>query len=148
MAIGRPRTTSFPPDEMIKLGEEMVEWVKKNNPIHLSQWYTLEKGFIYNEWKKFIEKEEFRPYYEIAIRYTGIKYLNGTIDKGIANRFLGVYFSDLRDYEHEEVEHKATCAAKENQNLLAPLQSAIDIQHENMLLKAEIQALKDKQNGN
>lgn len=145
---GRPRTTSFSPEEMIKLGEEMVAWVKKNNPIHLSQWYTCEKHFIYKQWKSFIQREEFIPYYEEALRYTGIKYLNGTIDKGISNRFLAIYYQDLKEHEREEVEHKATCAAKENQNLLAPLQAAIDIQHENMLLKAEIQALKDKQNVN
>ena len=64
MPAGRPRTTSFSVEEMIALGEEMVAFVKKNKKtiLHLSEWYTIEKGFIYREWKTFIQKEEFLPY--------------------------------------------------------------------------------------
>jgi len=50
---GRPRTTSLSPEEMIALGEEMLLWLKENEDyvLHLSDWYTLEKGFIYKDWK-------------------------------------------------------------------------------------------------
>ncbi len=75
MVAGRPRTTSFSVEEMIELGEEMVEWVIKNKKtLHLSEWYTIEKGFLYREWKTFIQREEFIPHYEKALKIIGKKY--------------------------------------------------------------------------
>ncbi len=61
MGGGRPRQFSFPPEQMIELGKEMVAYVKqnKNTILHLCEWYTIEKGFTYNEWKNFIQKEVF-----------------------------------------------------------------------------------------
>ena len=59
---GAPRTVSFPPDEMIKLGEEMVKWVNEHPEIlHLSEWYTIHKMFTYKQWKTFIQCNEFLP---------------------------------------------------------------------------------------
>jgi hypothetical protein len=70
MAGGRPRTVSFSEDEMIELGNEMVSFVtvNKKDILHLCEWYTIEKGFTYNEWKTFIQRPEFVPYYEQALR--------------------------------------------------------------------------------
>lgn len=103
MPGGRPRTTSFSIDEMIALGEEMVAFVKKNKKtiLHLSEWYTIEKGFIYREWKTFIQKEEFLPYYEQALKLIGIKYVDksSNVRDGISNRWQRVYFDDLREKE-------------------------------------------------
>lgn len=103
MPGGRPRTTSFSIDEMIALGEEMVAFVKKNKKtiLHLSEWYTIEKGFIYREWKTFIQKEEFLPYYEQALKIIGLKYVDksSNVRDGISNRWQRVYFDDLREKE-------------------------------------------------
>ena len=103
MPAGRPRTTSFSEEEMIALGEEMVAFVKKNKKtiLHLSEWYTIEKGFIYREWKTFIQKEEFLPYYEQALKLIGIKYVDksSNVRDGISNRWQRVYFDDLREKE-------------------------------------------------
>lgn len=114
---GCPRKTSFSKDEMIKLGEEMIEWIKNHpNILHLSEWYTIEKGFIYNEWKCFIQRSEFIPFYEIALKLVGRKYLDKTsnVRESQAQRWSKVYFKDY--YEHEaqvnqeqldrELEHK------------------------------------------
>ena len=110
MTGGRPRTTSFTQDEMIALGEEMVAFVKKNKKtiLHLSEWYTIEKGFIYREWKTFIQKEEFLPYYEQALKIIGLKYVDksSNVRDGISNRWQRVYFDDLR--EREDIEADAT----------------------------------------
>jgi hypothetical protein len=97
--IPRKRRVSLPPFDMIKLGEEMVDWIEKENPIHLSHWYTIEKGYTYNEWKTYIQCEEFKPYYEIALRMVGKKYIDGTIHPSIAQRFLRNYFKDLKEEE-------------------------------------------------
>ena len=103
MSAGRPRTTSFTKSEMIALGEEMVAFVKKNKKtiLHLSEWYTIEKGFIYREWKTFIQKEEFLPYYEQALKIIGLKYVDksSNVRDGISNRWQRVYFDDLREKE-------------------------------------------------
>lgn len=110
MGAGRPRTTSFVPEEMIKLGEEMIEWVRENDPLHLSQWYTIEKGFIYEEWKSFIKRPEFIPYYQRALKMVGVKYLDGgskRIKDGISHRWQRVYFKDLKDQEDEDAKEEA-----------------------------------------
>lgn len=111
MAGGRPRTVSFTEEEMIELGEEMVTFVKKNKKtiLHLSEWYTIEKGFTYNEWKTFIQKEEFLPYYEQALKIVGLKYMdkNSNVRDGISNRWQRVYFGDLKENEDETADADA-----------------------------------------
>jgi len=97
----RPRATSFPPEEMEKLGQEMVDWVKEHKPIHIKQWYCVERGFIYNEWKAMIQLREFLPYYEEAMHLVGLNYINGTINPSIAHRFIRVYFKDVKEEEDE-----------------------------------------------
>lgn len=112
----RPRTVSLPPDEMISLGEEMIKWVKKNDPLHLSQWYTIEKGYTYNEWKSMIVKDEFYPYYEKALKLVAIKYLDGEskkIKQGISERWQRVYFKDLREDEDETARYHSELRQKE-----------------------------------
>lgn len=107
----RPREFSFPPDEMIKLGNEMISYVKKNKKtiLHLSEWYTIEKGFTYNEWKNFIQKEEFFPYYEQALKIVGLKYVDksSNVRDGISNRWQRLYFGDLREIEDADAEAEA-----------------------------------------
>lgn len=108
MAGGRPRVFSLSEKEMIALGKEMVDYVKKNKKtiVHLSEWYTIEKGFTYNEWKNFIQKQEFFPYYEQALRIVGLKYVdkNSNIRDGISQRWQRIYFADLREQEDKDSE--------------------------------------------
>lgn len=106
MAAGRPRTISFDEKHMIALGKEMVDYVKKNKKtiLHLCEWYTIEKGFTYNEWKTFIQKEEFIPYYEQALKTIGLKYVdkNSNVRDGISQRWQRVYFCDLKEQEDRD----------------------------------------------
>lgn len=106
MTSGRLRTVSFSDEEMIKLGKEMVAYVKANQKtiLHLSEWYTIEKGFIYNEWKTFIQKEVFLPYYEQALKIIGLKYVSKTsnVRDSISQRWQRIYFGDLREREDED----------------------------------------------
>lgn len=126
---GAPRKTSFSPDEMIALGEEMLEWVVENDPIHLSQWYTIHKGFIYNEWKVFIKCAEFYPYYERALRMVGIKYIDGKskdIKESLCQRWQRVYFKDLRESEDEDLDRAAQRQKEVNQESGANLSEIYD----------------------
>lgn len=111
MPAGAPRTVSFSKDEMIALGKEMVKYVQKNKRtiLHLCEWYTIEKGFTYKEWKTFIQKEEFLPYYEQALKTVGLKYLdkNSNIRDGISQRWQRAYFGDLKEIEDSDAEAEA-----------------------------------------
>ena len=104
----RPRVFSFSVEEMIELGKEMVDYVKANKStiLHLSEWYTIEKGYTYNEWKNFIAKEEFFPYYEQALKIIGLKYVdkNSNVRDKISDRWQRVYFGDLREQEDQDAQ--------------------------------------------
>lgn len=116
MPAGAPRTVSLPPEEMIQLGKEMVNWVKENKPLHLSHWYLLEKNILHSTFRDCYRKcKEFYPYYEQAMAIIGERYLScDGIDKGIANRWQRVYFKDLRDEEDARTKYDAETKANAN----------------------------------
>lgn len=122
MPAGTPRTISFKPHEMESLGKEMIEWLQINEKkvLHLSEWYTIHKGFTYNEWKTFIQRDEFIPYYEQALKIVGRKYLDKTSDvrEGISQRWQRVYFKDLRDEEDESLQRKIDKELEQKKKIL------------------------------
>ena len=139
----RPRTVSLTPEEMIALGKEMVSWVEVNKPLHLSQWYTIHKGFIYNEWKSFLQVNEFLPYYEQALKLVGMQYLdkNSNIREGVSQRWQRVYFKDIKEEEdqtrrdklEEEFEYKkklleleSLLKAKQSETVSEEVKTAFD----------------------
>lgn len=110
MVAGAPRTVSLSQQEMIALGKEMVSFAQKNKNkiLHLSEWYTIEKMFTYKEWKTFIQREEFIPYYEQALKIVGLKYVdkNSNVRDGISQRWQRVYFCDLKEQEDLDLRAK------------------------------------------
>lgn len=114
MVMGRPRTVSFSPEEMIALGEEMVEWVKINKPIHLSIWYTQEKDFTDAQWDTFRKCPHFFHYYTKALKLVGYSYLDkdSNVDVRLKDRWQRVYFKDLREQEDEDARFKAEIASQ------------------------------------
>ncbi len=107
---GRPRTVSPEPYEMIELGKEMVEWVKKNDPLQIFQWYSHEKFYTYDEFDTMKKRPEFVPYYEQAMNYIALKYIDGEserIKKGISERFIRLFFKDVKKEENELISFKA-----------------------------------------
>lgn len=103
MPVGAPRTNSPSPEEMVELGKEMLAWVYENNPLHIKQWYSIKKGILYKDWKAMIQLSEFLPYYEQAVSYVSLQYLDKTsnIRDSVSHRFLRVYFKDVKDEEDE-----------------------------------------------
>ena len=115
--MARPRTTCLEDNELELLGNEMLEWVKQNpQTLHLSEWYTIEKMFTYNEWKQFIAKPIFHPYYEAALKIIGRQYLDKTsnVREGVSQRWQRVYFKDLREEEDATKEFDAKLKAQEH----------------------------------
>lgn len=108
MVAGRPRTASLEPDEMIKLGEEMVDWVIENKPIHLSMWYTQLKDFTDKEWDAMRQIPEFLHYYTKALKLVGYSYLDkdSKVDSKLKDRWQRVYFKDLKYQEDQDAQDK------------------------------------------
>jgi hypothetical protein len=111
--MARPRTVSPPADECIKLGKEMVAWVRENKPTHLSEWYSLEKHIIFSKFNAMCETAEFLPYYEEALWIVARNARNGTLDKSIAQRFLSMYHKDLKKHERDEKQFESDLKKKE-----------------------------------
>lgn len=128
--IGRPRTVTPPHDELQLLGEEMIEWVQINNPIHLSMWWGGQKFFTADVWKNMCDCVQFSPYYEEALRLVGYNYLfqDSGIEPSVKQRWLRVYFKDLKRNEDEtarfNAELKNAEKQQENDNLVSLLMAA------------------------
>ncbi len=107
---GVERTVSFPEDEMISLGQEMINWVIENKPIHLSMWYTQHKDFTDKQWDTFIKRPEFIHYYTKALKLVGYAYLDkdSQVDVRLKDRWQRVYFKDLKKQEDEDADAEAT----------------------------------------
>ena len=109
MPAGRPRTVSLPPDQMVDLGIEMIDWILENEPLHLSQWYCIEKGYTDKEFDTMHVAPEFFPYYEKALKIIGLQYLckHSDIEPSLKHRWQRVYFKDLKRQEDEDMDADA-----------------------------------------
>ena len=138
MAGGRPRTVSFSPDEMIALGEEMIEWVKANKPIHLSMWYTQEKDFTDEQWDTFRKNPQFFHYYTKALKLVGYSYLDkdSQVDVRLKDRWQRVYFKDLRQSEDQDADENEARKARSLKN------EAKVIEEEKLKVLEEVQRAK------
>lgn len=106
---GRPRTVTPQPEEMIKLGEEMVAWVKINKPVHLNQWWLIEKDITKRVWEGMRDAPEFRHYYEKALSIIGNNYIekDSNVDPRVKDRFLRLYHKDLTSQEDADMDAEA-----------------------------------------
>ena len=106
MAGGRPRTTTPSPEEVVKLGEDLIKWIKEPCPGELRyrwcEWYAIKHHMIREEWKLLLQKPEFRPYYEEAQSYLGNRWINGEINHSIAHRFIRIYYPEVKEEEDEK----------------------------------------------
>ena len=112
---GRPRTTTPEDDALHVLGKEIVKWATEPTEelrYHLNQWYCLKKGFRKKEWDLMCEKPVFRAYYEKARVAIARRYVDGSINASIANRFIRHYFPEVKKDEDALVVFKAQAAKK------------------------------------
>jgi hypothetical protein len=137
--MARPRTVSLEPEEMIKLGEEMVEWVMENKPIHLSMWYTQLKDFSDKEWNAMRQIPEFLHYYEKALKLVGYSYLDkdSNVDGRLKDRWQRVYFKDLKHQEDQDADAKIERELK-SQSSIPPHDAQIDKENAEMSENARL----------
>jgi len=114
MPAGRPRTASLQPDEMISLGEEMLEWVEENEPIHLCEFYTFYKNITDKDWNAMRHAPEFLHYYNSALKKIGMQYLkkDSPIEPSLKQRWARVYFKDLKEQEDADLDAAADRSKK------------------------------------
>jgi hypothetical protein len=141
---GRPKRTSYDQYNIDDLGKEMVEWVKANNPLMLSEFYIQQKGILRKDWDVLHQLDAFQPYYEKAIDIVRLNYTNGRVHNSIAQRFLRLFFPELahrEDKDHaEKVEREEAIKAKYAAAIITEThQQAINA------LKPLLQQLKDRQ---
>lgn len=130
MVAGRFRTTCPSVEEMHVLGNEMVEWVadKKNNCLHLTQWWRIHKCITSPVWECMMQAKEFTQYYEQAMSIIGIQYLdkNSRVRDGISQRWQRTYFKDLKKDEDQDLDDAAKrSSATEKSHDEAALAAAI-----------------------
>lgn len=115
---GRP-SAKVPDDEVRKLGKELVEWVSKkitsdDPPVHLTEWYAIEKGMLYPDWDILRNRVEFDQYYHTALDLMALAtQKNRKLETAYGSRFLGVYSKDLRRHEKKIAEEKKASQAQE-----------------------------------
>lgn len=101
---GRPRYTSPSPEEVIKLGEDLVQWATEptsEKRTAWSFWYCLKHGMIQTQFKALKNLEEFKPYYEIARSAMAQKIHNEELEKGMAHRYVRMYDRELAEEEDQ-----------------------------------------------
>jgi len=128
--MARPRTASLEPEEMIKLGEEMIEWVIENKPIHLSMWYTQHKDITDKDWDAMRQIPEFLHYYNKALKLVGYAYLDkdSKVDTRLKDRWQRVYFKDLKKQEDQDASEEN----KRKMDILQFMQSLKEKEVENL----------------
>jgi hypothetical protein len=108
MPAGRPRTSIPEKEELIELGKDLLAWASEKKKGELRcrwcEWYACKHFFIRAQWKRMLDTEEFRPYYEAAQPYLAEKWIDGTINQSIAHRYLRIYDPELREEENKDAD--------------------------------------------
>lgn len=127
MAGGRPRTVTPPPEECIKLGEDLIAWLHEEKRLHLSGWWALKQGMLRKEWEALKMCPEFLEYYEKAKAYMVHICLDGTIKEGFGHRYLRLYDRELIDEENAQKKWESDLKSKENEKVGAEFFEKADL---------------------
>ena len=150
MPAGRPPEI-MSDEDVIKLGEELLKWMhdnKKNKDIvHLSQFYSEYKGICRSDWRAIAQRVQFLTYYEKALEWMGTKTLtNDKIPPSYGNRFLNIYFKDVRETEREVNKEKVEDeVAIKKAELATVSQEAIEMNRQVVESITKLQELKKNQ---
>ena len=116
---GRP-PAHFTDDDAHILGKELLEWMidednnKESDIVHLSEWYSEVKGIDPRHFEALCRRECFLGYYEKARKWMGKRLMkNKNLHSSYGNRFLAVYFKELKEHEIEMATIKANTEAQQ-----------------------------------
>lgn len=127
---GRPPDT-FTDEEVIRIGTDLVKWVKDNlgkeGIVHLSQFYVLIEDLDRDQWKNLCDRVFFAPYYKKALDMMAVQtMLNTDIPTAYGSRFLAIYSAELRAHEKEIAQEKLKKEDEEKKMNLADLKKALN----------------------
>ncbi len=112
VGYGRP-PVHYTDEQAIELGEKYLKWMRDedNNPesniVHLSEWYSEVIGMTPSIYKDLTRRECFAPYHEKAREWMGKRLMKNTkLQSSYGNRFLGIYFSEIKEHEIEMMNAK------------------------------------------
>lgn len=134
MPGGRPRESIPEKAELIELGKDLLAWAgeKKKGELRCRwcEWYARKHFFIRKQWKRMVDTEEFRPYYEAAQTFLADRWIDGTINQAIAQRYLRIYDPELKEQEdvdsNEKEIRKANALKLETKTLEEERQKVLD----------------------
>lgn len=116
MKVGRPRSRTPEPEELVKLGEDLIEWAcEKCDEVRsrFCEWYSIKQGLSGDQWELMIRKPEFIGYYEQAQALLAKKWIN-EMNPSIAHRFIRIYCPEVKKSEDEKTlyDYKAKAEAE------------------------------------
>jgi len=144
-AGGRPRTTVPEKEELIKLGQDLVQWATEETDelrCRYCQWYCLKHGFVRKHWDLMLQKPEFRVYYEMAQASLAKRYIDGSINPSIAHRLLPIYLPEVKEEEKEAKKFESDLR-KEESSFISKEQEE---KHESILKKVDDLLSKSSKN--
>ena len=157
MPAGRPRTSTPPKKDVIKLGKHLVKWASEESKelrSRFCEWYTLDDiGLIRTQWENLLKLPEFRIYYEKARALLGRRYMDGTINPSIAHRLMWHYVYESAEQEKSKMQFESDLKKSEalavseeykelTQTLLQQLKAMQDQAKEIQDLKNELNRYK------
>lgn len=151
VGYGRPYNEGFSNEEIIQIGKDLLTWIKecdekKSEVVHLSQFYSELKEICYSQWQSIIRRDCFLPYYDRAREWMGKRILNNKeLPQSYGNRFLGIYFKEIKDNEREIVEHKVDYEIKKKKEADATQSYPNDKVNDAQLAWIKAQAVIEKQ---
>ena len=117
---GRPPLPGNSDEDLIKIGYMLLEWMKKCDEndievVHLSQFCEY-ADIDPIDWNNYRVRPCFNSYYARARQWIGRRMLvNKNIPTEYGKRFLGMYFKEIVEHEHEIKDRDAQRLAGLNQ---------------------------------
>jgi|SRR5208283_1109816 len=121
---GRPHKKDFSDDECIALGERLLAWMKemdddkKSNVVHLSEFFCKRERISPSYWYDCLARRDcFSDFYREAMAWMGERLLkNQKLAPSYGNRFLPIYFKEVKKEERETFEHQEDYKAKKKKD--------------------------------
>jgi hypothetical protein len=153
---GRPPNEGYSDEELVKLGEELLQWMadcdanKHCDVVHLSEWYSEIKGIVPSYWEKCLTRRLcFSGYYDKAMKWMGKRLLkNKKLAPSYGNRFLGIYFKEIPAHEWEQKQKEIDYEYEKKRETVNVVDEKINTQFDSLsnqisLLQQEARNIRD-----
>lgn len=117
---GRP-PEHYTDEEVVLLGERFIQWMEdqdndpKSDVVHLSEWYSEVIGMAPSQYQNLTRRACFSFYHERACRWMGKRLMKSKhLQASYGNRFLAIYFGEIKEHEIEMATIKANSQAEQD----------------------------------